>query len=146
MRMTTDYMGNTALLPAYNWQLETAGEIILCGLTSQSAADNKCFIPLLEKHRKMYGVYPNTAVGDAGYGNLETYQYCEENGIEKYLKFASWERETHDERFHNDPFRSRNFRIDEDGNPICPNGKRFINLYDKPIKGNKDKRTEEVYE
>lgn len=35
MRMKTDYMGNTALLPAYNWQLVSAGEIILYGLTSQ---------------------------------------------------------------------------------------------------------------
>ena len=41
MRMKTDYMGNTALLPAYNWQLVSAGEIILYGMTSQFASDNK---------------------------------------------------------------------------------------------------------
>ena len=76
MRMKTDYMGNTALLPAYNWQLVSAGEIILYGLTSQLAADNKCFIPLMEKYKEIYGKYPDKAVGDAGYGNLETYTFC----------------------------------------------------------------------
>lgn len=98
MRMKTDYMGNTALLPAYNWQVVTAGEIILYGLTSQSAADNTAFIPLMEKHNKIFGRYPEKAVADAGYGN-----------------------------------------------PVCPNNKKFIKLYDKPIKKNIDHRTEEVY-
>ena len=145
MRMKTDYMGNTALLPAYNWQLASAGEVILCGLTSQSAADNKCFIPLMEKYKKMFGRYPGTAVGDAGYGNLETYQFCEKNQIRKFMKFATWKRETHDEKFHNDPFRSVNFRINEKGNPVCPNNREFHKLDEKEIKGNKDKRTEERY-
>ena len=56
------------------------------------------------------------------------------------MKFASWEKETHNKKFHEDPFRSVNFKIDEDGHPICPNGKKFYKLYEKPIKGNKDKR------
>lgn len=146
MRMKTDYMGNTALLPAYNWQLVSAGEIILYGLTSQSASDNKCFIPLMDKYKKIFGYYPKNAVADAGYGNLETYSYCERNGIGKHMKFATWERETHNMKFHNDPFRSVNFRIDNDGYLICPNNKRFYKLDDVTIKGNKDKRTEERYQ
>lgn len=145
MRMKTDYMGNTALLPAYNWQVVTAGEIILYGLTSQSAADNTAFIPLMEKYNKIFGRYQEKAVADAGYGNLSTYDFCTRNGIEKYMKFPSWKRETHDTKFREDPFRSKNFRIDNDGNPVCPNNKKFIKLYDKPIKKNIDHRTEEVY-
>ena len=145
MRMKTDYMGNTALLPAYNWQLASAGEIILCGLTTQYATDSKCFIPLMEKYKEMFKKYPETAVGDAGYGNLETYQFCEKNNIGKYMKFATWKRETHDEKFHNDPFRSVNFRINENGNPVCPNNKEFHKFDEKEISGNKDKRTEERY-
>lgn len=146
MRMKTDYMGNTALLPAYNWQLATAGEVIVCGLTSQSAADSRCFIPMMEKYHKTYGKYPEKAVGDAGYGTLETYLYCDRHNIGKYLKFPSWQRETHDKAFREDPFRSRNFKTDEEGHPICPNGKKFIKMFDRPIRGNADRRTEEVYE
>ena len=55
-------------------------------------------IPLMEKHNKIFGRYPEKAVADAGYGN-----------------------------------------------PVCPNNKKFIKLYDKPIKKNIDHRTEEVY-
>lgn len=146
MRMKTDYMGNTALLPAYNWQLVSAGEIILYGLTSQFASDNKCFIPLMEKYKKVFGKYPDISVGDAGYGNLETYNFCHANDIGKYMKFATWERETHDKKFHEDPFRSVNFKIDEDGNPICPNNKKFFKISETTIPKNKDKRTEEKYQ
>lgn len=146
MRMKTDYMGNTALLPAYNWQLVSAGEIILYAITSQSASDNKCFIPLMEKYKSIYGTYPTNAVADAGYGNLETYNFCEKNNIGKYMKFGTWEKETHDKKFHEDPFRSVNFKIDEEGHPICPNGKKFYKIAEEPIKGNKDKRTEEKYQ
>ena len=146
MRMKTDYMGNTALLPAYNWQLVSAGEIILYGMTSQFASDNKCFIPLMEKYKSIYGSYPVNAVADAGYGNLETYNFCEINKIGKYMKFGTWEKETHNKKFHEDPFRSVNFKIDEKGRPICPNGKKFFKIKETPIEGNKDKRTEEKYQ
>lgn len=146
MRMKTDYMGNTALLPAYNWQLVSAGEIILYGLTSQLTADNKCFIPLMEKYKEIYGKYPDKAVGDAGYGNLETYTFCENNNIGKYMKFSMWEKETHDKKFHENKFRSINFQIDEEGHPICPNNKKFYLISEPIIPGNKDNRTEEKYQ
>lgn len=146
MRMKTDYMGNTALLPAYNWQLVSAGEIILYAMTSQFASDNKCFIPLMEKYKTIYGKYPSNAVADAGYGNCETYAYCEEHKIGKYMKFATWEKETHDKKFHEDIFRSVNFKIDSEGHPICPNNKKFFKIKDTVIPGNKDKRTEEKYQ
>lgn len=146
MRMKTDYMGNTSLLPAYNWQLVSAGEIILYGLTSQQVSDNKCFIPLMEKYNNIFGNYPKNAVADAGYGNLETYNFCEIHNIGKYMKFSTWEKETHDKKFHNDIFRSVNFPIDNDGNPICPNNKKFYKISEVIIKNNKDKRTEEKYQ
>lgn len=94
MRMKTDYMGNTSLLPAYNWQLVSAGELILYGLTSQSAADNKCFIPLMEKYKSIFGKYPKTPVADAGYGNLETYKFCEQNDRKVYEVFHVGKRNT----------------------------------------------------
>ena len=144
--MKTDYMGNTALLPAYNWQLVTSTEYALFGLTSQYAPDNKCFIPVIEKYKSIFGKYPKTPVADAGYGNLETYQYCEENNLDLFMKFPTWKKETHDKKFHNDIFRSVNFKKDEHGNLVCPNGKKFIKLDEKEIPNNKDKRTVERYQ
>lgn len=146
MRMKTDYMGNTSLLPAYNWQLVTSGEMILCALTSQEASDNKTFKPLMKKYKKMYGRYPLTPVGDAGYGTLENYIFCKENNMELFLKYQTWEKETHDKKFRDDIFRSVNFKRDEEGNIICPNNKKFIKIKNKYIKGNVDKRFTEVYQ
>ena len=146
MRMKTDYMGNTALLPAYNCQLVSDGEIILFGLTSQFASDSKCFIPLMNKYKSIFGSYPSTPVADAGYGNFETYSFCEKNNIRKFMKFPTWEKETHDKSFHNDPFRSVNFSLDSDGHPICPNNKRFFKIKDSRVKGNIDNRVEEKFQ
>ena len=100
----------------------------------------------MEKYKELFGTYPTTPVADAGYGNLQTYSFCEKNNIRKFMKFATWERETHDKDFHNDPFRSINFKIDNDGNPICPNGKKFFKIRDSVIEGNKDKRVEEKFQ
>ena len=49
-----------------------------------------------------------------------------ENDIELFMKFSTLKKETHDKKFHNDIFRSVNFKKDEQGNLVCPNGKKFI--------------------
>ena len=133
MRMKTDYMGNTALLPAYNWQLVTCGELILYGLTAQTASDGKCFIPLMNKYKEIFGYYPDKAVADAAYGNMENYRFCDNNKIGKYMKYQTWEKETHDKKFIEDPFRSVNFKKDSEGNMICPNNKRFFKLKEESV-------------
>ena len=39
--------------------------------------------------------------------------FCEQNGIEKYMKFPMFKKETKDRKYYEDPFRAVNFRIDE---------------------------------
>ena len=56
------------------------------------------------------------------------YLYCAELGMEKYMKFTMFEKETKDEKYHNDPYRAVNFKIDKNGSLICPNGKKFMNV------------------
>ena len=51
--------------------------------------------------------------------------------MEKYMKFTMFDKETKDSKYHNNPFRVDNFKRDEKGNLICPNGKRFLYKYDK---------------
>lgn len=62
-------------------------------------------------------------VADAGYGSHNNYIFCEQNGIEKYMKFPMFKKETKDQKYHEDPFRAVNFRIDEQGVMRCPNDK-----------------------
>lgn len=145
MRMKTDYMGNDQLLPGYNVQFGVCDEYISVYDVQQYASDTDCFIPLMERFNNTYGKYPGYPVADAGYGSFNNYLYCEEHGMEKYMKFTMFDKETKDEKYQNDKFRAVNFPINENGNPVCPNGKEFRYYATRPVRGNKYGRTEEIY-
>lgn len=145
MRIKRDYMGNDQLLPAYNLQFGICDEYIAVADINQYASDMDCFIPLMLKYYKTYDRFPRFPVADAGYGSLNNYIFCKLNGIELFMKFGSYKKETTDMKYHNDPFRSVNFKKDKEGNLICPNHKKFIFFKKVPIRGNKYGREEEKY-
>mgnify|MGYP003083646926 FL=1 len=146
MRIKKDYMGNDQLLPAYNVQIGVADEYIAVVDVNHYRSDMDCFVPLMEHFKQTYGFYPKYPVADAGYGSYNNYIFCEQNGIEKYMKFPMFKKETKDRKYHEDPFRAVNFRIDEQGVMRCPNDKAFHFLYRKNVRGNQYGRKEEVYE
>lgn len=146
MRIKTDYMGNDQLLPAYNVQIGVADEYIAVVDVNHYRPDMDCFIPLMEHFKKTYGFYPKYPVADAGYGSYNNYIFCEQNGIEKYMKFPMFKKETKDQKYHEDPFRAVNFRIDENGIMRCPNDRSFHLLYRQTVKGNQYGRKEELYQ
>ena len=146
MRIKKDYMGNDQLLPAYNVQIGVADEYIAVVDVNQYRSDMDCFVPLMEHFKQTYGFYPKYPVADAGYGSYNNYIFCEQNGIEKYMKFPMFKKETKDRKYHEDPFRAVNFRIDEQGVMRCPNDKAFHFLYRKNVRGNQYGRKEELYE
>ena len=146
MRMKCDYMGNDQLLPGYNIQIAVADEYIAAVDVQQYRSDMDCFIPLMEKFRKLYGFYPRYPIADAGYGSYNNYIYCQEHGMEKFMKFPMYKKETEDQKYRNNPFRAVNFRTDEAGNLVCPNGRTFRFAYRKAVKGNLYGRQEEIYE
>ena len=145
-RMKKDYMGNDQLLPGFNVQLGICDEYIAVFDVLQYASDMDCFVPLMNTYRKLYGIYPKYPLADAGYGSYNNYLFCEEHGMEKYMKFTMYEKECKDNNYHNDPYRAVNFLIDEEGYPVCPGGKRFHYLKTVPVRGNKYGRTEEYYQ
>ena len=146
MRIKTDYMGNDQLLPAYNVQIGVADEYIAVVDVNHYRSDMDCFVPLMEHFKQTYGFYPKYPVADAGYGSYNNYIFCEQNGIEKYMKFPMFKKETKDRKYHEDPFRAVNFRIDEQGVMRCPNDKAFHFLCRKDVRGNQYGRKEELYE
>lgn len=145
MRVKRDYMGNDQLLPAYNMQIGVCDEYIAVVDAKRYAADMDCFVPLMEKFKAAYGKYPQYPVADAGYGSYNNYLFCEKHGIEKYMKFTTYEKETGDPKYREDPYRAVNFTHDEEGNMICPEGRKFEFIGNRPVKGNKYGRTEEHY-
>ena len=146
MRLKRDYMGNDQLLPAYNLQTAVCDEYIAAVDVKPYASDMECFVPLLEKFNKSYGHYPKYPVADAGYGSYNNYLYCEEHGMEKYMKFTMFKKETTDKKYHENSYRAVNFKQDESGNLICPNGKKFYFKSRRHVYKNKYGRTEEIYE
>lgn len=146
MRIKKDYMGNDQLLPAYNLQIAVCDEYIATVDVKQYASDTDCFVPLMEKFNQIYKKYPKYPIADAGYGSYNNYLYCEQHGMEKFMKFTMFEKETKNEKYRTNPYRAVNFKKDENGNIICPNKKKFIFKMSKHIKGNQYGRTEEVYE
>ena len=86
-------------------------------------------------------------IGTDTYETLqERLQKLHQKGMEKYMKFPMFKKETTDKKYHEDPFRAVNFPIGEDGIMRCPNGKNFYLQYRKNVKGNKYGRQEEVYQ
>ena len=56
-----------------------------------------------------------------------------------------FKKETTDKKYHENRFRAVNFNRNEQGDLICPNGKRFVFSYRKNVRGNQYGRQEEVY-
>ena len=146
MRIKTDYMGNDQLLPAYNVQFGVADEYIAVADINQYRSDMDCFIPLMEDFYRIYGFYPKYPVADAGYGSYNNYIYCQQHGMEKFMKFPMFKKETTDQKYRDNPYRAVNFKIDEAGTMRCPNGKAFVFRYRSNVKGNKYGRQEEFYQ
>ena len=146
MRVKRDYMGNDQLLPAYNMQIAVCDEYIAAIDVKQYASDMDCFVPLMEKFKQLYGHYPKYPIADAGYGSFNNYIFCQLHGMEKFMKFTMFEKETKDKKYRDNPYRSINFKQDASGNLICPNQRKFTLKYTQTVRGNKYGRTEEVYE
>ena len=146
MRVKSDYMGNDQLLPAYNMQIGVCDEYVAVVDAKQYASDMECFIPLIEKFKETYGKYPKYPVADAGYGSYNNYLYCEEKGMEKYMKYTMYNKESTDPKYRENAFRSVNFETDSQGKIKCPGGKTFNFSCTKHIRGNEYGRTEEIYE
>lgn len=145
MRIKTDYMGNDQLLPAYNVQVGVADEFISVVDVNQYHSDMDSFIPLMEQFHKTYGFYPKYPIADARYGSYNNYIYCEQHGMEKYMKFPMFKKEMEDKKYHNNPYRAVNFKRDEEGNLMCPNEKKFHFAYRRDVRGNQYGRQEEIY-
>ena len=100
----------------------------------------------MERFYHHYGFYPEYPVGDAGYGSYNNYLFCEEHGMKKYMKFPMYQKETADNKYRDNPYRAVNFSLDEQGNLLCPNGRKFLFLRTVPVKGNLYGRTEELFQ
>ena len=91
-------------------------------------------MPLMDKFKKIHNFYPKYTVVSARYCNFNTYLYCKEYSMEKYMRFTMLKRKY--EKYHGNPYRAVNLPFNEKENSVCPNGKEFHYFYTGPVKGN----------
>ncbi len=62
-------------------------------------------------HHPMMSLITTYPDADAGYGRYNNYLYCEQKGMEKYMKFTMFKKETTDKKYRENEFRAVNFKI-----------------------------------
>lgn len=124
MRMKDDHMRNGQLKPGYNVQMGTEGQFITGFSLHQRAGDPGCLIPHLELMTK-YRPKPKHIIADSGYGSEENYKYCEEEKIEAFIKYNTFDKEQ-TKAWKKQIGRIENMTYDEELDEwICANNKRL---------------------
>ena len=92
MRMKEDHMLNGQLKPAYNVQIAVENYFIIHAYVSCDRTDYNTLIPVLEKHKKAFGCYPEAATADSGYCSEKNLLFLKEHDVTAYIKLQSHEK------------------------------------------------------
>ena len=126
MRMKEDPMRNGQLKPAYNVQISTSNQYIVNYTVHPNPTDTLTLKAHLEQHQSSYGKAPQTLTADAGYGPEENYTLLEQNQVEAYVKYNTFDKgqkETYTNKF---PFHPDKLFYDPGQDVyICPMGQQM---------------------
>ena len=78
----------------------------------------------MDRYEEAYGERPKYPVADAGYGSYDNYLYNVEHEMKLVQKFSMYGKEE-DKQFKKRKFNSLNWKINEEGFKICPDGRVF---------------------
>ena len=125
MRMKEDAMNNGQTKPGYNLQIATNGQFITHFNLFPKPTDTTTLIPFSNSYLERYGQLPTTLVADAGYGSEENYRFMAEAGVEAYVKYNYFHKETRP-RYQADPFSAGGMYYNpEDDYYVCPMGQHL---------------------
>lgn len=125
MRMKEDHMLNGQLKPAYNVQIAVENYFIIHTYASNDRTDYDTLIPVLNKHKKAFGFYPEDVTADSGYCSEKNLIYLREQHINPYIKL-----QTHEKRktraYKNDIGKHYNMKYAADENCYyCYDGRKL---------------------
>ena len=92
MRMKDDHMMNGQLKSAYNVQIAVENYFIIHSHISNDRTDYNTLIPVLEKHKGKFDVYPKEVTADSGYSSEKNLIYLKEKEIKSYIKLQLHEK------------------------------------------------------
>jgi transposase len=93
MRMKDDHMKNGQLKAAYNVQISTSNQFIVDYSLHPNPTDTTTLSKHIEQHKTTYNQYPQSITADGGYGSEENFQYLEDNTIEGFVKYSSFDKQ-----------------------------------------------------
>lgn len=122
MRMKDDPMAKGQLKAAYNLQISTNKQFITYYSIHQKPGDTITLIPHLEGFKKQYNRLPENVTADAGYGSQENYTWLEENKVEAFVKYSSFQQELRPDKI-DDPGKVENLYYNKEQDCFyCPMG------------------------
>ena len=129
MRMKEDHMRNGQLKAGYNLQASSCpGKKIFCVNYSlhQKPTDTTTLIPHINQYQQLYGSYPKSITADAGYGSYENYQFLQNNSIEGYVKYNTFDKEQKRKATYKKGFKSDELYYNKEQDCYyCPMGQRM---------------------
>lgn len=133
-----DYYNQSGVTRAcYNCQIQVSDGIIVNSAVYQNPGDTQTWMPFMERFEEHYGFYPKEPVADAGYGGYDNYMYNLQRGIDLVQKYNYFGKEK-DPKFRKKIFNIENWKKNEEGYRICPDGRVFDvyikDVYDQPGK------------
>ena len=111
----------------------------------QRAGDSPGLIPHLEKVRTQLGRSPKKVIADAGYGSEENYVYLEDQEIEAYIKYGTYDREQKKRRKipEREKYWASNWPYDDQRDEFtCPQGKRLTYEFSRTVRSDNGYRAE----
>lgn len=134
MRMKDDHMKNGQLKAGYNIQLSTSKQYVVDYSVHPNPTDTTTLPKHVEQHKTIYHQYPDSLTADAGYGSEENYQYLEDNQIEGFVKYSSFDKQQSTNHYKKNPFATEHLHYNEQKDCYyCPMGQMMncIGVYQK---------------
>jgi transposase len=123
MRMKDDHMKNGQLKAAYNIQISTSSQYIVNYSIHPNPTDTTTLPKHIEQHKTTYQQYPKSVTADAGYGSEENYQYLEDNKIDGYVKYSSFDKQQSANQYKKNPFATEQLHYNQQKDCYyCPMG------------------------
>jgi hypothetical protein len=135
MRMKEDHMKNGQLKPGYNVQIGTENQFIVGYSIHQNPGDTSCMKEHLDTVKGILdGKLPKNVIADAGYGSEENYEYLEDNGVQHFVKYNTFHKESSKE-WKEDVTKVQNFRYVEDEDMyICGYARPLVFMFQQKRK------------
>lgn len=127
-----DYYNQSGVTRAcYNCQIAVSDGIIVNSSVFQDVGDTTTYQPFMEQYHEHTGRYPEYPVTDAGYGSYDNYLYNITHKCHLTMKYNMYGKE-HDKKYQKKKFSSFNWKKNENGYVVCPDG-RVFDQYERDV-------------